>query len=788
MITKKIEVYGRVQSVGFRPYIYNLAKKIGIKGYVKNKTSYVEIVVNAEDELRIEEFLKNIKSIPLPAKVEKVVVEDYDVIFNDFYILESEEIQPHLLYIPAEIKTCQNCLEELFDSKNRRYFYPFINCTHCGPRFTIIKKLPYDRKNTTMDVFLMCEKCEEEYNNPQNRRFHAQPNSCYDCGPNIELIDNKNNILFKKAKDSKDIEEILKFVVNEILSGKIFAIKSYGGFHLVCDATNDDTVLRLRKSKYREFKPFAMMADNVGTIKKYCYVSSDEEEVLNSPQAPIVLLTKKRDDEISKYVAPDSLYFGFMLTYTPLQFLIFYFLKKQKNIPLIMTSGNISDEPQVYKDEDAYNKLSNITDYFLTYDREINIRCDDSVVRVFKNDLYFIRRSRGYSPEPLFLNFEYKKDILCFGADLKNTFCLAKNNFIILSHHIGDLDNLEAIESYKNSIKYYLETFKFRPEVVVCDLHPLYISSKIAQEFAEENNVEVLKVQHHYAHMLSCMLDNEMFDKSIGVIFDGTGYGLDGKIWGSEFLVSDTKSFIRKGHFDYIKLLSGDLGIKQPYRVAVGFLYEEYKDRNLIKKFYEKISSVDKLPDFEDLYSSVKFLIDNKINIAEVCGIGRIFDVVGVFCGVGVLNYYEGQIPTLCEFYATKKFEGIKNKDLFYSYEIKNEDGIYVLNTRGLLKKIFEDVFLNSENIENVLAKFHLTLIYITTDILLKIRDELGINKIVISGGVFQNKIFFETLVNLLKKESFEVYYHKRFPTNDGGISAGQSLAASVNECGLMGY
>jgi hydrogenase maturation protein HypF len=278
------------------------------------------------------------------------------------------------------------------------------------------------------------------------------------------------------------------------------------------------------------------------------------------------------------------------------------------------------------------------------------------------------------------------------------------------------------------------------------------------------------------------MLDNEMFDKSIGVIFDGTGYGLDGKIWGSEFLVGDTKSFFRKGHFDYIKLLSGDLGIKQPYRVAVGFLYEEYKDKNLIKKFYEKISSVDKLPDFEDLYSLVKFLIDNKINIAEVCGIGRIFDVVGVFCGVGVLNYYEGQIPTLCEFYATKKFKEIKNKDLFYSYEIKNEDGIYVLNTRGLLKKIFEDVFLNSENIENVLAKFHLTLIYITTDILLKIRDELGINKIVISGGVFQNKIFFETLVDLLKKENFEVHHHKRFPTNDAGISAGQSLAASVDE------
>jgi len=466
-----------------------------------------------------------------------------------------------------------------------------------------------------------------------------------------------------------------------------------------------------------------------------------------------------------------------MLPYTPLQFLIFYFLKKYKNVPLIMTSGNLSDEPQVYKDDDAYQKLSNIADYFLTYDREINIRCDDSVVRVYNTDTYFIRRSRGYAPEPIFVNFEYKTNKLCFGADLKNTFCLAKDNYLILSHHIGDLDNLEAVNSYKESIEYYLRTFKFEPEVVVSDLHPKYFSSRIAEEFAYENKIKLIKLQHHYAHMLSCMLDNEMFEKSIGVIFDGTGYGLDGTIWGSEFLVGDTKNFVRKGHFDYIKLLCGDLGIKQPFRPAFGFLYEEYKDKNLIKDFYDKIKDVDNLPNFEELYETTKFLIEEKINIYDVCGIGRIFDLVGIFCAVGLYNYHEGYLPTLCEFYAAKKFNEIINKKLVYNYEIKNENGMYIVSTRKILKEVFEDIMFNYTSKEEVLAKFHYTLISITVDVVLKIRDELNINKVVLSGGVFQNKIFFETLVDLLKKESFEVYYHKRFPTNDAGISAGQSLA-----------
>jgi hydrogenase maturation protein HypF len=781
MISKKIEVYGRVQSVGFRPFVYNLAKKFNVKGYVKNKTSYVEIVVNGE-LVNIENFLDKLKNPPYPVKIDKIVIENFDTKFDDFYILESEDSQPQFLYIPAEIKTCQECLKELFNPQDRRFLYPFINCTHCGPRFTIIKNLPYDRINTTMNVFTMCDECQTEYEDPTNRRFHAQPNSCYKCGPNIELRNNKLEILFPKAKCYSDVEKILEFVVKEILLGKIFAIKSYGGYHLVCDATNDEIVLRLRKNKYREYKPFAMMANDIENIKKYCYVSADEEKILSSSQAPIVLLVKKEDNKISKYVAPNSIYYGFMLPYTPLQFLIFYFLKKYNNVPLIMTSGNLSDEPQVYTEEEAYKKLSNIADYFLIYDREINIRCDDSVVRVYNGDTYFIRRSRGYAPEPIFISFEYKNPELCFGADLKNTFCLAKNNYIILSHHIGDLDNLEAVDSYKKSVEYYLKTFKFEPEIVVCDLHPRYFSSKTAEEYAYKNKLKLVKIQHHYAHMLSCMLDNEMFDESIGVIFDGTGYGLDGKIWGSEFLVGDTKSFIRKGHFEYITLVSGDIGIQQPFRPAFGFIYEEYKDKNLIKKFYEKVCGIDNIPDFEELYEMVRFLIEEKINVYDVCGIGRIFDIVGVFCDLGFYNYHEGYLPALCEFYATKKFNEIKNKNLKYNYEIKNENGVYIVSTRKILKEVFEDVMFNCLPKDEVSAKFHYTLISATVDVVLKIRDELNINKIVLSGGVFQNKILFETLVELLKKENFEVYNHKRFPTNDAGISAGQSLAASVDE------
>ncbi|MCS7227657.1 MAG: carbamoyltransferase HypF, partial [Endomicrobia bacterium] len=659
--------------------------------------------------------------------------------------------------------------------------------------------LPYDRKNTTMDIFKMCPHCYEEYTNPKSRRYHAQPNACHKCGPGLklqianggeEVAESQKDIFDKTTGSSEDVKKVLDFVVREILNGKIFAIKSYGGYHLVCDATNDDSVLRLRKNKYREYKPFAMMASDIRIISQYCYVDEYEENVLNSSQAPIVLLLKKMQTtpvaaRISRYVAPKSKYYGFMLPYTPLQYLIFYWLKKYNNdIPLVMTSGNLSDEPQVYRDEEAVEKLRGVVDYFLTYNREIITRCDDSVVKVFDKNVYFIRRSRGWSPEPIFINYHFEKPVISFGADLKNTFAVGRDNYVIISHHMGDLDNLEVVNEYKNSIDYYLNTFKINPEVVVYDLHPIYISSKIAKEFAKQYSLKYVSVQHHYAHMLSCMLDNNLTEKCIGIIFDGTGYGNDNNIWGSEFLVGDIFSFERKGYFDYINLIGGDKGIKEPYRTTVALLYEIYKDKNFVEKIWRKIVDgqleTKNLPKFkfEEIFNSVKFLIDAKINIVKTCGMGRIFDVVSVLCGVGLFNYYEGQLPQELEFYANQnQLFDKKDKDIYF-WEIFERDGCYVVNTRRIITQIVEEI-LKGYHKNKIATKFHYTIAEICLDVALRIRNELNINKVVISGGVFQNILLLTAVIKLLSDNNFEVFFHRKVSPNDSGISFGQLLKYS---------
>ncbi|MCS7231197.1 MAG: carbamoyltransferase HypF [Elusimicrobiota bacterium] len=781
MKAKRIEVYGKVQSVGFRPFIYNLAKKLCLNGYVKNKTSCVEILVEGEEK-KIREFLDKFKSsIPKAASIEKILIEEIpSQNLDNFNIVESEENQENFIYIPAEIKVCGDCLKELFNPLDRRYLYPFINCTQCGPRFTIVEKLPYDRKNTTMRIFKMCQECLKEYNDPSNRRFHAQPNGCYRCGPGLVVKDNECRTIIKLTKSSEDVKIALNFIIDKILEGKILAVKSYGGYHLVCDATNDEVVIRLRKLKKRDFKPFAMMVSSVEVVERYCVLEDIHYKLLNSPQAPIVLIKKKENKQniqISSYVTEESKYYGFMLPYTPLQFLIFYFLKeRKKDIPLVMTSANLSDEPQVFKEQQAFEKLKGIADYFVIYNRKINIRCDDSVCSGFKDNIYFIRRARGWAPEPIFVRYNFKKNILAFGADLKNTFSLARDNYVIVSHHIGDLDNLEAVNSYEESIEYYLKTFRFFPEVVICDKHPLYISSKIAKTFAEKNNIKCITKQHHYSHMLSCMLENNLFEKCIGIIFDGTGYGLDDTIWGSEFLVGDIKDFKRKAYFSSITLVGGDKGIKEPYRTTIGFLYEEYKDKDLIKKFWDILpQKITKNLKFDDVFMGVKFLIDNKINTIATSGMGRFFDIVAVLCGFGFFNYYEGYLPQYLEKVASLEFKDTKKKSSYYDFEIIKTSDSYLVDIRSILKKIFEDILNGRDKIE-IALKFHHTISKISLELALKIRNEMSINKVVLSGGVFQNQLLLSSLYDLLKENDFEVFIHRKLPCNDAGISFGQVL------------
>ncbi|MCX7956576.1 MAG: carbamoyltransferase HypF [Endomicrobia bacterium] len=787
MKSLKIEVFGRVQSVGFRPFIYNLAKKFNLRGYVKNKTSCVEIVVQGSNN-NLSKFIVAIKTqTPQLALIEEIRYSQEKVtdIFSSFSIFESEDTETFFLYVPADIKICKDCLKELFNLEDRRYFYPFINCTQCGPRFTIIEKLPYDRVNTTMKEFKMCYECKKEYDDPANRRFHAQPNACYECGPGLNVFNNKGEVIFELTKSYQDTKNVVNFIVEKILEGKILAIKSYGGYHIVCDATNDDVVYELRKRKYREHKPFALMASSLEIIEKYCIVSNFEKEILHSIESPIILLEKKQITNsyynISKYVSKKSKYYGFMLPYTPLQYLIFEQLKKIKDIPLIMTSGNLSDEPQSYQDDEVQQKLKDVVDYFVKYNRKINIRCDDSVVIGFDKNIYFIRRSRGWSPEPIFLNYRYRKQILSFGADLKNTFCLAKDNYAILSHHIGDIINLETISSYMDSIEYYLKTFSFKPEVLAYDLHPLYNTAKIAKEYANKNDLLEVCIQHHYAHMVSCMIENNIKDKCLGVIFDGTGYGLDGKIWGGEFLIGDFCSFQRKAYFGYFNILSTDIGIKQPYRNLLIFLYDKYKDVKLIKKIWQKINNnnTDKCPySLEELLETTKFLLENNINIIKTSSVGRVYDLVALMCFLGLYNHYEGQLPQLleneCNIGKLANFDDVE----FYDYKIFITDGVYTVDTEYLLKNVFEDIFFKNQKVEVVSTKFHWTIAKISVDIILKLCNEYNIKKVVLSGGVFQNKVLLTLIYTLAKCSKFEVFWHRKVPCNDGGISLGQTVIA----------
>src|SRR3990170_4992963 len=562
----RIQISGTVQGVGFRPFVYNLANKYNLKGFCLNDSRGVLIEVQGE---LIDRFIEEIKTSPPPlSRIEEfasqALVDGEE--YKDFSIRESVSHEGRFTLVSPDIATCKDCLKELFDPMDRRYHYPFINCTNCGPRYSITKNIPYDRSNTTMAHFTMCETCENEYHNPVNRRFHAQPNACTVCGPQLMLLNNEGFAV--------QTQDPISTVCTLLEDGKIVAVKGLGGYHIACDATSHNIVSTLRKRKYREDKPFAVMMENIETINKFCFVDAKEEALLLSTQRPIVLLKKKSDctiphdiavhpppltpptrgggktfhpprwgrpgggaELLPHDIAPDNLYLGVMLPYTPLHHIII----KESGLSLVMTSGNVSDEPIAYKDNEALERLKGIADYFLVHDREIFMRCDDSVVKVVEDKEMIIRRSRGYAPFPLRLQYAFPKPILACGAFLKNTFCLARVNHAFLSHHIGDLENTETMNSYETAIDHYKRLFSIEPEVIAYDLHPEYLSTKYA--LAQKDTISKIGVQHHHAHIVSCMAENNINHKVIGVAFDGLGYGDDGNFWGGEFLVADLSGY-----------------------------------------------------------------------------------------------------------------------------------------------------------------------------------------------------------------------------------------------------
>ena len=746
--------------MGFRPFVYNLAKKYNLNGFCQNDSRGVLIEVQGE---LIDRFIEEIKTSPPPlSRIEELtsrVLVDGEA-YKDFIIRESVSHEGNFTFVSPDIATCQDCLKELFDPMDRRYHYPFINCTNCGPRYSITKDIPYDRSKTTMDCFTMCEACENEYHDPANRRFHAQPNACPVCGPQLMLLNNEG--LAVQTHDP------VSTVCTLLQDGKIVAVKGLGGYHLACDALNSKSVSLLRKRKYREDKPFAVMMENIETVNKFCIVDAKEETLLLSTQRPIVLLKKKSDCTIPHDIAPDNLYLGVMLPYTPLHHLII----KESGLPLVMTSGNVSDEPIAYKDTEALERLKGIADYFLVHDRDIFMRCDDSVVKVVEDKETIIRRSRGYAPSPVRLQYSFPKPVLACGAFLKNTFCLARGNHAFLSHHIGDLENTETMNSYETAIEHYKRLFSIEPEVIAYDLHPEYLSTKYA--LAQRDDMFKIGVQHHHAHIVSCMAENGIHDKVIGVVFDGLGYGDDGNFWGGEFFIADLSGYERAGHLDYVPMPGGEQAIKEPWRMAISYLYHMYgNDIPMLRLFNTPKFIQEKNDTLEILIK----MLSRKINSPLTSSVGRLFDGVASLLGLQHSVNFEGQ--------AAVKLESIADEHIVehYPFDIDVSVGArcsvpIIIQWQPVIKHIIEDMHHRIAS-PVISARFHNSIVEMVVQVCTMLRNSKGINDVVLSGGVFQNNFLFSRLVKKLKLQGFTVYSHKKVPCNDGGLSLGQAVIAN---------
>jgi len=748
--TYLIEIKGLVQGVGFRPFIYRLAGSLNLKGWVENRNDGVAIKITCEP-LTLNVFIDLIKHTAPPASTIETV-EFFQVdkeIYYDFQIVKSKTISDQITNVSPDIAVCSDCLEDMKVQKNR-IDYPFINCTNCGPRFTIIKDLPYDRDKTTMRDFEMCPDCRKEYTDIADRRFHAQPVACSLCGPEYSLLyDNKI------VKGTKEIIWKLVALIND---GKIVAIKGLGGFFLACDAFCEESVNRLRKLKNREGKPFAVMFSNIDTLKEFAFVDIEEESSLLSLKRPIVLLQQK------KYMAP-SVTVGFntigaMLPYMPIHHLLF----EKLDIPaIVLTSGNISDEPIITDNQIAIEKLTRIADAVLTYNRDIYNRTDDSVVTVINRKERIFRRSRGYVPVPIKMKLNVD-GIFATGAELVNCFCIGKDNQAIISQHIGDLKNIETYEFYCETIEQFKKLFKYKPSLVVSDMHPNYLSTR----YAVETKLKHIQVQHHHAHIASCMAEHNLDEKVIGVSFDGTGYGDDNNIWGGEFFVCDLREYTRISHFDYIPMPGGDKVTDEPWRMAVSYLYKIFG--NDFKKFnLPFLKNVDR--SYVEMLCSA---VDKKINCPLTSSSGRLFDAVAALINLCPYSKFHAEAPM--------RLEAIIDKNIKEAYPFTFNKTISFDET---FRQIVKDIQCLTSPSE-ISAKFHNTIISVINEVVKEIRVKYDLNKVVLSGGTFQNKFLLKNIENLLLKNDFEIFSHKKVPTNDGGIALGQlAIAAKIKELWL---
>ena len=782
--TRKIRVYGIVQGVGFRPTVSRHAVKNDIHGSVCNKGPYVEIFAQGT-KAQVDGFLEDLeKRPPKRAAILKINVEhlDNNPEFDGFEIIESEKTKGEI-FVSPDIAICDECKEELYDPNNRRYLHPFINCTCCGPRLTILDALPYDRERTSMKEFPMCPECAEEYNNPESRRFDAQPVCCNDCGPEVYLI----------GRDERG-REAITYTRKVIASGGIAAIKGIGGFHLCCDATNETAVARLRELKRRPMKPFAIMVRNMSAVRKECQVTEVQEEVLDGHQKPILLLERldKADSQICPSVAPGNPKIGVMLPYAPVQLLIFdYDDGIQMPDYLVMTSGNTSGAPICRDDNDAIAELSHLCDCMLSHNRKIRIRADDSVMDYYKDEPYMIRRSRGYAPLPVMVSAPWKGQVLAVGGELKNSFCIGVDGRFYLSPYVGDLEDLRTVNALRETIGRLETLLEVEPPVVVSDMHPRYNSTMIA----EESGLPVIKVQHHYAHILSCMAENDCQEPVIGVSFDGTGYGMDGTIWGGEILLADYKAFQRFGCITPFLQIGGDASSREGWRIAVSMLYGQMKDRAAAMTMIEKLNLCS-VQDAQVLMT----MADKKINAVMSTSAGRLFDGVSAVLGIRKASTFEGEASMALEFAAEayeKKHQNavdlqramdemrkqfslaacIDNKEAESAEINKPEQVKAVLNTGALVKTIAEARLAGADT-EKLAYFFHWILAEEIIAACQKAGKESGRGTVALSGGVFQNQLLLKMVDEGLQKEGFKVLRHRLVPPNDGGIALGQAVYA----------
>ncbi len=742
-LRRRLFVQGIVQGVGFRPWIHQLALNNRLSGFVLNSTVGVTIEIEGAEEAH-QGFLREFRLHPPPLAVIDEVHEQIlePAGYMGFEIRESLTASGEFVLVPPDIATCEACLEDFRDPRNRRFGYPFTNCTHCGPRYSIIQDIPYDRRYTTMSEFRMCEACEQEYHDPSDRRFHAQPNACPECGPQVELWDHEK-LLSTRADAVSETRRLLK-------AGQIVAIKGLGGFHLACLASNEKSVRLLRERKRRSDKPFAVMARDMSTVAACCHVNDSDRLALTSPRRPVVLMRRRDGAPVSEQVAPGIGWLGVMLPYTPLHHLLF---DDAGFDVLVMTSGNLSEEPIASRNDEIVPRLDKLADAFLIHNRGIQTRVDDSVVRTFAGRDRTLRRSRGYAPHPIDLGTSVEQILAC-GGELKNVFCLSKEHYAVLSQHIGDMENLETLDAFRETLDHMKRFFRITPVAVAHDLHPNYLSTQFALSL---EGMEKIGVQHHHAHIASCMAENRLDEKVIGVAFDGTGYGTDGRIWGGEFLVCDYASFERRVHFRYVPLAGGDTAVRQTWRSALAYLLDANQDPGFLA---EKVPA--------DAFRVVTRMLERRVNTVETSSCGRLFDAVAAIAGVRLEANYEGQGAMEMEALAVCAALPV---DDAYPFQIANGD----LDFSETIREIVRD----RSQPELVAGRFHNTLAHAITQVCADIANSDGIRRVCLSGGTFQNFHLVGLAAELLRKAGLEVYLHARVPPNDGGLCLGQAVIAN---------